>query len=61
MRATKMAQPAKVLAAKRDDLSLIPRTYLVEGEKWPLCFVGKEMHVCTCTQFLKTYFNKNRI
>lgn len=56
-----MAQQAKVLAAKRDDLSLIPRTYLVEGEKWPLCFVGKWMHVCTCTQFLKTYFNKNRI
>lgn len=58
-----MTQQAKALAAKRDDLSLIPRTYLVEGEKWPLCFIGKCMHVCvcTCTQSLKTYFNKNRI
>lgn len=27
-----MAQPAKVFAAKPDDLSLSPRTHVIEGE-----------------------------
>jgi hypothetical protein len=34
-----MVQPVKVLASKRDDLSSVPKTHLVEAESQLLHFV----------------------
>lgn len=55
-----MAQWEKVLAAKHDDLSVISRTHMVEGDNWihqivpdPTCALWQTAHTYTHEQSKK--------
>lgn len=54
-----MAQWVKELAAKCQDLRLIPRTYMVEGEERPSCklFSGFYTHT-SCLVHMHTHEHK---